>query len=132
VGDLDEWPLQEHAPSCNTQGVKLSVSVNGFYACPPLNAVFLVCREWIYPGLRTHTLTDVSIPFFFEPNFDSKVAPLEAARRIQKDLSLSTGKHHTSQGSQQAGEKIYEPVVYGEFLRGKVTNNFVSGGSKYN
>ena len=86
-------------------------------------------REWIYLDLRTHSLTDVSIPFFFEPNFDSKIAPLEAARRIQKDLSLSAGKHHTSK---QAGEKIYEPIVYGDFLRGKVSNNFVSGGSKYN
>jgi hypothetical protein len=88
-----------------------------------------VYREWIYPGLRTHTLTDVSIPFFFEPNFDSKVAPLEAARRIQKDLGLSTERHHTSE---QAREKTYEPVVYGDFLQGKVSGNFVSGGSKYN
>ena len=86
-------------------------------------------REWIYLSLQTHILTDVSIPFFFEPNFDSKIAPLAAACRIQKDLSLSTEKHRTSE---QDREKIYKPIVYGDFLQGKVSNNFVSGGSKYN
>jgi hypothetical protein len=90
---------------------------------------FLVYREWIYLGLQTHAFTyHGSIPFFFEPNFDSEVAPLEAARRIQKDLSLLGGKHHTSK---QVPEKKYEPVVYGDFLRGKVSNNF-DGGDRYN
>jgi len=72
---------------------------------------------------------DASIPFFFEPNFDTEVAPLEAARRIQKDLSLVAGKHHTSK---QVSEKKYEPVVYGDFLREKVRNNFADGGGRYN
>jgi len=63
-------------------------------------------------------LTDASIPFFFEPNFDTKVAPLEAARRIQKDLSLITEGHDTAKNE-------YEPIVYGDFLREKVRNNFV-------
>jgi hypothetical protein len=89
-----------------------------------------VYREWIYPGLRTHTLTDASIPFFFEPNFDAKVAPLEAARRIQKDLGLVTERHHST--PKEAPEKNYEPIVYGDFLQEKVRNNFVSGGGKYN
>jgi isopenicillin N synthase-like dioxygenase len=75
-----------------------------------------------------HTLKDVSIPFFFEPNFDANVAPLEAARRIQKDLHLVTEKHHISD---QAPRKIYEPVVYGDFLREKVSRNFVDGGDNY-
>jgi hypothetical protein len=89
---------------------------------------FLVYREWIHLGLQTHTLTDHSIPFFFEPNFDANVAPLEAARRIQKDLGLIT-EHHSPK---QVPEKIHEPIVYGDFLREKVRNNFVSGGGKYN
>ena len=90
--------------------------------------LFLAYREWIYLGLQTHTFTDpASIPFFFEPNFDAEVAPLEAARRIQKDLSLLGGKHYTSK---QVPEKKYEPVVYGDFLRGKVGNNF-DGGDRY-
>jgi len=73
-------------------------------------------------------LTDVSIPFFFEPNFDTTVAPLEAARRIQNDLSLNTEKPRSSK---QAQKKIYEPVVYGDFLREKVRNNFVHDGGKH-
>jgi isopenicillin N synthase-like dioxygenase len=88
-----------------------------------------VYREWIYIVLRTHTLTDASIPFFFEPKFDAKVAPLEAARRIQKDLHLVTEKHHNSK---QVPEKVYEPVVYGDFLREKVGHNFANGGGRYN
>jgi isopenicillin N synthase-like dioxygenase len=74
-------------------------------------------------------LTNASIPFFFEPNFDANVAPLEAARRLQKDLGLITKGHHTPK---QVPEKVYEPIVYGDFLRGKVRNNFASGGGKYN
>jgi isopenicillin N synthase-like dioxygenase len=74
-------------------------------------------------------LTDASIPFFFEPNFDTKVAPLEAARRIQKGLSVNTEKHRSSK---QAQNNIYEPVVYGDFLREKVRNNFVHDGGKHN
>lgn len=54
----------------------------------------------------------VSLPFFFEPNFDTLVKPLAAVVRAQ-DAS---------------GEKIndgtYAPVVYGEFLKSKVTTNF--------
>lgn len=54
----------------------------------------------------------VSLPFFFEPNFDALVKPLAAVVRAQE----------------ASGEKIdndiYTPVVYGEFLKSKVTNNF--------
>ncbi|KAF8495495.1 Clavaminate synthase-like protein [Russula emetica] len=75
-----------------------------------------------------HRGSNYRIPFFFEPNFDTEVAPLEAARRIQKDLSLLGVKHHTSI---QVSEKKYEPVVYGDFLRKKVSNNF-DGGGRYN
>jgi isopenicillin N synthase-like dioxygenase len=73
-------------------------------------------------------LTEISIPFFFEPNFDAKVAPLEAARRIQDDLSRTTERHHTSEQI----TKIYEPTIYGNFLLTKVRNNFANGGGKYN
>jgi isopenicillin N synthase-like dioxygenase len=72
-------------------------------------------------------LTKTSIPFFFEPNFDAKVAPLEAARRIQEDLSRTTEGYNTSQQIR----KIYEPKIYGDFLLTKVRNNF-AGGGKYN
>jgi hypothetical protein len=89
----------------------------------------LAYREWIYLDLQSNIFTDhASIPFFFEPNFDAEVAPLEAARRIQKDFSLLGGEHYTSK---QVPEKKYEPVIYGDFLRGKVSNNF-DGGDRYN
>lgn len=73
-------------------------------------------------------LTDVSIPFFFEPNFDTVVAPLEAARRIQEDLGLTTERHHTPG---QIRKTTYKPTVYGDFLLEKVRNNFATGGGKY-
>ena len=94
------------------------------------DTLFLAYREWIYLDLRTHTFTDhASIPFFFEPNFDTKVAPLEAARRIQTELSLNTERLRSSKLAQK---KIYEPVVYGDFLREKVRNNFDHDGGKHN
>ena len=41
VGDLDEWPLQEHNSPRNTPRVKLSVSSIAFYARPtPCNTSF--------------------------------------------------------------------------------------------
>ena len=78
---------------------------------------------------QTHTFTDhASIPFFFEPNLDTEVAPLVAAQRIQKDLTLLKGKHHTSK---QAPERKYELVIYDDFLRKNVSINF-DGGGRYN
>ncbi|CAL1713249.1 unnamed protein product [Somion occarium] len=67
----------------------------------------------------------VSIPFFFEPNFDALVKPLPAALRIIDGHPECKRKHLT-------GEKTYEPVVYGEFLMNKVGNNFDTDGGKYN
>ncbi|WVQ77994.1 hypothetical protein IAT38_000075 [Cryptococcus sp. DSM 104549] len=52
----------------------------------------------------------VSVPFFFEPNFDAKVRVLEAARRKAEE-----------EGRQV---KDGEDVVYGDFLLGKVGGNF--------
>ncbi|KAJ7134614.1 Clavaminate synthase-like protein [Mycena epipterygia] len=57
----------------------------------------------------------ISVPFFFEPNFDAHVKPLAAAKRIQ--------------GPGSVPEK--QPVVYGEFLMAKVGNNFAGGKGKY-
>ncbi|TFK40646.1 Clavaminate synthase-like protein [Crucibulum laeve] len=60
----------------------------------------------------------VSIPFFFEPNFDAVVKPLAAARRI------NACSEHTDVA------KEHKSVVYGEFLVAKVGNNF-DGKGKY-
>ena len=88
-----------------------------------------VYREWILSRSSNPLLTGASIPFFFEPNFDTKVAPLEAARRIQTELSLNTERLRSSKLAQK---KIYEPVVYGDFLREKVRNNFDHDGGIHN
>ncbi|KAF8914947.1 Clavaminate synthase-like protein [Mucidula mucida] len=56
----------------------------------------------------------VSIPFFFEPNFNAHVKTLAAALRLQDGKTRDT--------------KVYEPVVYGDFLLRKVSNNFDTGG----
>ncbi|KAF7982905.1 hypothetical protein HWV62_25170 [Athelia sp. TMB] len=62
----------------------------------------------------------VSIPFFFEPNFDAKVEVLAAARRLLE-----------VQSSDKESGKEYEPVVYGDFLKKKVGGNFAEGKGKY-
>jgi hypothetical protein len=60
-----------------------------------------------------------SVPFFFEPNFTARVAPLAAALRIQAQ-SLSNG----GEGGEKVDTSAYPPVVYGEFLKSKVAGNF--------
>lgn len=53
----------------------------------------------------------VSIPFFFEPNFDAPIKLLPAAKRT----------------AEAEGRKVIEPtdgITYGDFLLSKVTSNF--------
>jgi len=52
------------------------------------------------------------VPFFFEPNFDAIVKPLDAVVRAQ-----------TAAG-EQVEEGKYQSIVYGEFLKKKVGSNF--------
>ncbi|KAK7445113.1 hypothetical protein VKT23_014981 [Stygiomarasmius scandens] len=65
----------------------------------------------------------VSIPFFFEPNFNAKIAPLPAALRI---IEAEKGEAKKTKAI-----KPYKSVVYGEFLTSKVGNNFTNGSGKY-
>ncbi|PRP76968.1 hypothetical protein PROFUN_14669 [Planoprotostelium fungivorum] len=58
----------------------------------------------------------VSVPFFFEPNWDTKVEPLAAAKRIQEQMKEGEN------GKEAA--KHYEPIVYGDHLKRKVGGNF--------
>ena len=62
-----------------------------------------------------------SVPFFFEPNFTAHVAPLAAALRIQAQSSSNRDK---SEDGGCVDTSTYPPVVYGEFLKRKVTGNF--------
>lgn len=52
------------------------------------------------------------IPFFFEPNFDAVVKPLDAALRIN------------DKEDKEKGEELRQSIVYGDFLKSKVGNNF--------
>ncbi|TBU62337.1 Clavaminate synthase-like protein [Dichomitus squalens] len=64
----------------------------------------------------------VSIPFFFEANFDALVEPLPAARRIQDD--------DRAVGKATEPIKVYEPVVYGDFLLKKLSGNYATSPGK--
>lgn len=59
----------------------------------------------------------VSLPFFFEPNFNAQVKPLTGALRKQKEEGWLPGKE-------------YGEVKYGDFLLGKVGGNFVKEGGE--
>ncbi|KAG8804511.1 hypothetical protein FRC16_007920 [Serendipita sp. 398] len=60
----------------------------------------------------------VSVPFFFEPNFDALVEPTDAALHI---LRASKNAKEVELLKAQ-----YPSVVYGEFLKSKVGGNFTS------
>ncbi|KAJ3371459.1 hypothetical protein HDU91_005290 [Kappamyces sp. JEL0680] len=55
----------------------------------------------------------ISVPFFFEPNFESVIAPLPDC------VALSAGR-----------KPLYDPVMYGDHLLSKVLNNFDVGEQK--
>lgn len=74
-----------------------------------------------YPTfISIHPNTFCSIPFFFEPNFDALIKPLPAALRLQETPKKKARP-----------EKEHKPIVYGQFLLGKVTSNFDTGKGKY-
>lgn len=60
------------------------------------------------------------MPFFFEPNFDAHIEPLPAALRLLKEKD-----------KESEPVSLKKSVVYGEFLLGKVGNNFAGGKGKY-
>jgi len=60
----------------------------------------------------------VSIPFFFEPNFEAVVKPLAVVSRLKGEKSGENADARTQRS----------PIVYGDFLVGKVGNNFDSTG----
>ncbi|PPQ89672.1 hypothetical protein CVT25_013858 [Psilocybe cyanescens] len=59
----------------------------------------------------------VSIPFFFEPNFDAIIKPLPVMARIRSKGGSDAVKVKST------GR---EPVIYGDFLVSKVGNNFAT------
>jgi len=61
----------------------------------------------------------VSIPFFYEPNFDAYIQPLPAIDRLQDEADVSILEKERNMPR--------ENVVYGQFLLGKVAGNFATG-----
>lgn len=122
VGDLDKRPIQEHSAPSRSSQFKLSVSLLVY-------AIYLILRSTLGVFRKSYCFCSSlfahrnSIPFFFEPNFDAVIKPLAAALRLQEGTPKKKG--------QSEDDNRYEPVVYGNFLLGKVTNNFDSGKGKY-
>ncbi|KAF9013417.1 hypothetical protein BDQ17DRAFT_1231904 [Cyathus striatus] len=65
-----------------------------------------------------HRGSNYRIPFFYEPNFDATVKPLDAARRIKVKENI-------------VEESDYPSVIYGNFLVKKVGNNFTGESGRY-
>jgi len=72
----------------------------------------------------------VSIPFFYEPNFTTVVKPLRAALELQQGTRMP-GLDSKYKTQQEDDAKIYEPVVYSDFLLKKISGNFETGKGKY-
>ncbi|KAF8270783.1 Clavaminate synthase-like protein [Lactarius quietus] len=112
------------------EGVWITVDpVPGCVVCN-IGEMWEIWTNGLYKGTLhrvIHRGTNYRIPFFFEPNFNARVAPLGAALRIQEDLSLASEKSHV-----ERRKKTYEPTIYGDFLMKKVAGNFATGQGKYN
>lgn len=79
-----------------------------------------------HPAEQKVTLFLFRVPFFFEPNFDAFIKPLDAALRMQAGDSdfLHPNEKRTVQPNRA-------PVTYGDFLMKKVGGNFILGKGKY-
>ncbi|KAH6574469.1 hypothetical protein BASA60_005495 [Batrachochytrium salamandrivorans] len=113
-------PLSKETDNTRLQGrfrSKLN-RVNGFLLTPFLEPLSLILGDMVNiwtNGVYTSTLHRVihtkssyriSVPFFFEPNFNAVVSPLA-------ECIAMSGK-----------PALYQPVMYGDHLLGKVTGNF--------
>jgi isopenicillin N synthase-like dioxygenase len=104
-GEEGHWVIADPIPGCFVcnVGEMWEIWSNGLY------------KSTLHRVIHRSSSYRISIPFFFEPNFTAEVKPLEAALTIQKLKPELAPKHN------------YSRVVYGDFLLGKVSNNF----SKY-
>jgi isopenicillin N synthase-like dioxygenase len=69
--------------------------------------------------IRISIIDKLRIPFFFEPNFNALVKPLDAVRRTRQ----AQAEHER--------EPLRDPIVYGEFLKKKVGTNFTTSRDRY-
>jgi hypothetical protein len=127
VGDMDKWPIFLHSSSSSTSRYKLSV---GLVYLPVKSLVTILdytstqsLVRWFFRRCAQclPILFIFRIPFFFEPNFDAHIKPLDAARRLQNE--------DTDKETVAVSDRL--PIVYGDFLMNKVGSNFSSGTGRY-
>ncbi|PIL22559.1 hypothetical protein GSI_15248 [Ganoderma sinense ZZ0214-1] len=110
TNDGGRWISADPIPGCVVCniGEMWEVWTNGLY------------KSTLHRVLHRGSNYRVSIPFFFEANFDALVVPLSAARRIQE----------ADRASRELKEplKMYEPIVYGDFLLKKLAGNYATSG----
>ncbi|RHZ83205.1 hypothetical protein Glove_99g375 [Diversispora epigaea] len=90
-----EWINAEHIPGTFVVNIgdMLNVWTNNVY------------KSTLHRVVHKENNYRVSVPFFYEPNFEAKIEPLQPC------LDIDPIKHH-------------EPVIYGEHLLRKVSTNF--------
>lgn len=76
-------------------GDMLTIWTNGLY------------QSTVHRVINNNSKYRVSVPFFYEPNFDARVEPLSCVQ----NLAVAKGTNHP-------------PVVYGDYLISKVSTNF--------
>lgn len=103
-GEQGIWINADPIPGCIVCniGEMWEIWTNGLY------------KSTLHRVVHRGTNYRVSIPFFFEPNFTANVKPLIPATRLAESATTP--------------EKVYEPVVYGNFLLKKVGTNFATEG----
>ena len=91
------------------------------YLASPIPFELPRTHEEVVSVVGVSLILSSSVPFFFEPNFTARVAPLAAALRIQAQASSNRGK---GEDGGCVDTNAYPPIVYGEFLKSKVSGNF--------
>ncbi|GJJ10155.1 hypothetical protein Clacol_004381 [Clathrus columnatus] len=104
-----QWINVDPIPGCVVCNIAsmFEIWTNGLY------------KSTLHRVIHKGTNYRISIPFFFEPNFNALVEPLPSVIALTESIN-----------EEQLG-RTYEPVVYGEFLVKKVKNNFLPDIGKY-
>ena len=63
----------------------------------------------------------ISVPFFYEPNFECVVAPLP------QFCGGGKGEEKDGAAAEDGALTKFEPIMYGEHLTNKVYSNFIEG-----
>jgi len=88
-------------------------------------------RSTLHRVLHRGSNYRISIPFFYEPAFDALVSPLPGVDRLLASIRTSPDAVSEAHARALLAEKTeYTPVVYGEFLMGKVGGNFDKTGQE--